>query len=391
MSILQMILGAGGASGGLDQGGIIASSTPVAAAGFGALVALSGDGTTLAAAGTADQPDDDSVFVYLRTNQTWASQQKITISNPGKTIAVRRLSLSEDGNTLAIADGYQDDGSAFTGSVWIYVRGGGVWTLQQRINGAVSFGVSVSLSPNGTTLAVGIQSDNLSTGRVDIYTLSAGTWSLQQSLTASDGATSRYFGVAVAVAGNTLVVGANGVPTPATDAGALYVFTRSGATWTQRVKLTSADLANSSNLGTTVAISKDEQTIVAAARTFAGAAACSGGLGRGAVFSWVGSGATWTELPFYTEGCGAFGADLSLSSNGQLLAVSSGRENVALLVRSGAGWASRQSVVATPVESGDDFGRAAALSYDGRHLVVGARLRDQGALSNSGAVFYFYL
>ncbi|EPY00121.1 FG-GAP repeat protein, partial [Magnetospirillum fulvum] len=88
--------------------------------------------------------------------------------------------------------------------------------------------------PGGTTDA----------GALYVFTRSGGTWTQASKLTASDKAAGDNFGSSVSLSsdGNTAVVGASGAdPGGISNAGAAYVFTRSGGTWTQQAKLTASD------------------------------------------------------------------------------------------------------------------------------------------------------
>src|SRR5690606_8690459 len=94
------------------------------------------------------------------------------------------------------------------------------------------------LALDGNTLAVSSYYRDNSAGVVYIYTRTAGVWTLQATLTANDRAIGDLFGVALALDGDTLAVSAPGADTAGgTDSGAVYVFTRSGGTWTQQAKL----------------------------------------------------------------------------------------------------------------------------------------------------------
>ena len=62
-------------------------------------------------------------------------------------------------------------------------------------------------------------------------------WDEEAKLVPGDGAASDVFGYSVSISGNTALVGAYGQDATATDAGAAYVYTRSGGTWTPTVKL----------------------------------------------------------------------------------------------------------------------------------------------------------
>ena len=80
----------------------------------------------------------------------------------------------------------------------------------------------------------------------------------EQKVIASDGAAEDYFGVSVALSGDTALVGAYGDDVGAnSNQGSAYVFTRSGTTWTQQGKLTASDGAADELFGVSVALSGD--------------------------------------------------------------------------------------------------------------------------------------
>ncbi len=65
-------------------------------------------------------------------------------------------------------------------------------------------------------------------GSAYVFTRTGGVWSQQAKLTASDLAYADYFGVSVAVSGDTAVIGAYGDDDGGSDSGSAYVFTRTG-------------------------------------------------------------------------------------------------------------------------------------------------------------------
>src|SRR5262245_41634 len=97
-----------------------------------------------------------------------------------------------------------------------------------------NFGISVAVS--GNTAVVGARFDDTSAGgnagSAYVFVRTGGVWTQQQKLTAPDGAGEDAFGVSVGIAGETIIVGAYRGDTPGgIDAGAAYVFLRSGGTW----------------------------------------------------------------------------------------------------------------------------------------------------------------
>lgn len=117
---------------------------------------------------------------------------------------------------------------------------------------------------NGSyTLAVGVPYEDTgatNAGAVYIFTSTtgeSGTWSQQQKIQASSVGNTDYFGVSVSVNGDSLVVGAHRDDDTVTDAGAFYIFERSGTTWTQSTKLQAPTPEGSGTFGRAVAMSGD--------------------------------------------------------------------------------------------------------------------------------------
>src|SRR5690606_5062301 len=135
------------------------------------------------------------------------------------------------------------EGVDSAGAVYVYTRNGGTWTFQQKLGASDAasddqFGHSLQLSSDGDTLAVGADEKDLAgvgyaVGGVYVFTRSGGTWTQQQKLLPNTPTSAAYFGTSVSFTwdGNMLAVGAYGRR-------AVYVFTRSGATWTERTIVT---------------------------------------------------------------------------------------------------------------------------------------------------------
>ncbi|MFN8286691.1 MAG: T9SS type A sorting domain-containing protein [Chitinophagales bacterium] len=138
-----------------------------------ASAAISGDGNTIALGNQADS-STGAVFVYYYSNGQWGLQAKLRAA--GQPINQRfgqSLSFSADGNTLAVGNGiYVLD---WGGGVWIYKRNGTTWSqftsklLPNDAIGQTHFGVSVALSANGNTLAVGGDYDDYYKGAVWVF------------------------------------------------------------------------------------------------------------------------------------------------------------------------------------------------------------------------------
>lgn len=146
-----------------------------------------------------------------------------------------RMAVSGDDSTLLIHDSL---GIVYK-TAFIYTRSGTTWTQQAELagydhkSGAVH---PVALSADGNTALIGNNASSSHTGAVFVYTRSGTTWSEPQQLLAPDGQAEDQFGYQVALSadGNTALISAHRVNN---GKGAAYVFTRSGNDWSQQQKI----------------------------------------------------------------------------------------------------------------------------------------------------------
>jgi uncharacterized protein (TIGR03437 family) len=200
----------------------------------------------------------------------WGARQKLT-ANDGAAFDEFGYALALTGDTLVVGAHYDTIGTnAVQGSAYVFTRNATGWAFQQKLaanDGAPGdlFGSAVAL--NIDTVVVGAPNHavggNLRQGSAYVFTRTGTAWTQWPKLTASDGAVDDFFGAAVALSGDTLVVGARGdnIGTN-TDQGSAYVYTRIG-NWFEQQKLTAGDGAPSDLFGTAVALSGD--TIVVGA------------------------------------------------------------------------------------------------------------------------------
>ncbi|MCH7984763.1 MAG: hypothetical protein IIC28_12430, partial [Chloroflexi bacterium] len=176
-------------------------------------------------------------------------------------------SAAIDGETAVFGSKFDDDAGSDSGTASVFVRNGTSWSLQQKLAASDAaagdtFGNSVAIS--GDTVVVGAPLDSdagTDSGSAYVFVRSGTSWSQQAKLTAGDAAAGDFFGVSVAISGDTVVVGAPFDADAGADSGSAYVFVRSGTTWSQQAKLTAGDAAAGDQFGCSVAISGD--TVVA--------------------------------------------------------------------------------------------------------------------------------
>jgi hypothetical protein len=247
---------------------------------------------------------------------------------------------------------------------------------QARLTGTSDsfFGYSVAVS--GNTAVIGAWNDAGGNGAAYVYVQAGTSWSLQQELTASNGASGDQFGYAVAISGNTILVGAGG---RSSGQGAAYVFSRSGTTWAQQAQLTSSDGAESDCFGCSVA--------VAGTSAFIGA---PGKLGNtGAAYAFTASGATWSQSSEFggQTSDGYFGFSVAISSDATVavagaFGANSSRGWAYVFGPSGGSWSQTAVVTAADGAAGDNFGYSVGAS-------PGAILVGAYANGGKGAAYYF--
>jgi hypothetical protein len=417
------------------QQAYVKPSNPQMGAEFGHAVVLSADGNTLAvsafweaskATGVGGNEHDESipqagaVYVFTRQGTRWTQQAYVKASNTGEAGTADTfgdgdqfgvsLTLSDDGNTLAVGSLTEDGGSPgingnqadnslnSAGAVYVFTRGGATWAQQAYIkptnpgNGDM-FGYTVALSANGDTLAVGSFDEDGSSRGIDgdddnqrngagaayVFTRAGGVWAQQAYIHSHNDEAGDSFGVNLSLSddGSTLLVGsldedclATGVNPPGCDndrlldisTGAAYVFVRNGTAWSQQAYLKSSNTGNNDWFGSRLALSGDGNTA-------AMGASLEDGSGKGINGSQDNNGANEAGAVY-------------------------------LFTRSGTTWTQQAYIKSEQNEAFDEFGGAVALSRDGRTLVASAHGEDGGARgvngnqkdnrrSESGAVYVF--
>jgi hypothetical protein len=277
---------------------------------FGYSVSVAADGSTLAVGAwgkeVAGEAKRGAVYVFSKMSGSWSQTATLTASDG---VAGDRLgwsvALSADGSTLAAGAVNNDR----PGKVYVFTRpGSGEWSGATQAaeltmsdapaNQNPGFGWSVAIAPDGSTVVAGAPALNFE-GAVYVFSRAATGWAdaaRPATLTASDANLNGEFGAAVALSddGSTILVGEfganNGQPSSGTgsDPGALYVFSQPVGGWavaTETAKLTPSDAGG--QLGRSVAVSPDGATVVGGAPGSTSS--------QGALYVYSRPGSTWTS------------------------------------------------------------------------------------------------
>jgi hypothetical protein len=322
---------------------------------FGWSVALSADGNTAIVGGPGDNSSIGAAWVFTRSSNTWSQQgTKLTgATTTGTTCATQgvvgqaelgySVAVSRDGNT-AIVGGWADNSAL--GAAWVFSRSGATWSpsaVKLCGSGAtdtvnIMQGFSVALSDNGTTAIIGGPNDgafyvqdaagnyivrDAARGAAWVFTLSGGVWSQQGEkrvgTTTTNSESQQGFSVALSGDGDTAIIGGPGEETSGTGTsgainasgttetsvhmsiGAAWVWTRSGATWTEQQKLVGASTASSNpGKGFSVTLGGGGNTALVGGPT--------DNANTGATWVFVNNSGTWKQQSAKLVGTGAVGA-----------------------------------------------------------------------------------
>lgn len=349
-------------------------------------VELSGDGNTMAASFTDPSTASNiGVLIYTRTSNSWALQATLlptpnSVGGFGFSIA-----LSNNGDYCVVGSPYVDtmtqsgSGSAGSGqsysytqsvalgAVYVFVRSGTTWTQQAKIRPTnyiwntfgptwFEFGKSVDINSDGTIIAFGSPGDNNSKNPYSYLNQVHGHY------------------------------------------GAIYIYSRSGTTWTQSQKISGNIFANGPPLGSYIAMTPDASTIVSSSGTITNLQSAPWAQGAQLqIFNRIGStyslkqtiGPDSSDIPTYNQysfGQHDFGA-LAISSNGQTIAVGmptysssflpgtetpTNRGRTKIYTYNGSTW-NLQSYLTQNINIAGE-GNSVSLSSNGDKLLVGASI-----------------
>jgi hypothetical protein len=361
---------------------------------FGISVAVDGDTAVIGARWDKHSglQEAGSAYVFTRSGTTWSQQAKLTAGTDAAVTVQFGHSVAIDGDTVVIGAIYDDQpGEDNCGAAYVFTRSGTTWSQQARLVAGDAtaddwFGNSVAI--DGDTAVIGAYADDPAgtpnAGAAYVFTRSGTSWSEQAKLIAGDPGYSADFGLSVAVSGDTAVIGTpenNNVG--GTNAGAAYVFTRVGTSWSEQAKLLAGDAADDDRFGWSVAVFGDTAVIGARNDDHAG------GGDAGSAYVFTRSGTSWSQQAKLTAGDAA-GNDFfgwSVAVDGDIAVIgATGNDAGApqagsayLFRRSGTKW-SEQAKYLGPPNSDARLGRSVSVS--GETALAGAH-EDTGGGSAS--------
>lgn len=374
---------------------------------FGDSVVMSGGLMVVGAPGdNAAGEHSGAAYVYRQEGTAWIREARL-LGDDTQAGHEFGTAVSISGDTVAVGAGEDIFWSPGAAAAYVFRRIDGNWVQEARLSPSdagvsASFGRAVSLS--GETLVVGSPGmvrglpphdwTDVPMGSAHIFRRGDAGWTEEARLSAPDGVPFDHFGDAVAVDGDTIVIGARGKGDGegAEETGAAYVFHREGTEWVFQIKLTGDDPRAFDRFGRCVAL---DGSLMAIGASMEG--------GAGAVHLFQQRGGSWvreTKLePDRLLLDGFFGSSVALKGD-VLVAGAIGVQGVGSVLHTlglGAGstyvfrrlageWVAEMVLLDEERTGRDRFGWSVALG-DELVAVSAARCDDSGV--DSGAVLVF--
>lgn len=356
---------------------------------FGFHVAIDGDtiavGHTKASVGMYTSAG--AVYVYVLDGGTWTQQAKL-IANDPEAVSALGIDVAISGDTLVAG--------ASSSEAYVFVRSGTTWSQQAKLAASdetQNFGRDVAIS--GDRILIGASADDQgggNAGAVYVFQRSGTSWTEQTKLLAWDATNGDYFGSAVRLDGDTAIISAPGDDVGVfPDVGSAYIWVYNGTGWTQQEKLTVSSGETADWVGSEVDVSGDFAVVGASGDDDAGDEA-------GAAYIFQRIGTNWTEqtklIASDTQAGDHFGESVAISGNRIVIgAADNVRSNgfwsgaAYVFVNDGTGWFEAFKLESSDVQYEDDFGKAVAIQ--GTRVVVGATRDDHSGLVDAGSAYVF--
>jgi hypothetical protein len=362
---------------------------------FGYSVAIDGNTALVGAERDDDNGSySGSAYIFRFNGSNWVEEAKLLASD-GAAYDCFGYSVAIDGNTALVGAPYDNDKGSASGSAYIFRFNGSTWVQQAKLlasDGAASdvFGYSVAIDGNTALVGARYDDDNGSySGSAYIFRFNGSNWVQEAKLLASDGATYDYFGYSVAIDGNTALVGADGDDDHGYDSGSAYIFRFNGSNWVQEAKLLASDGAAYDYFGISVAIDGNSALVGAHYDD-------DKGYDSGSAYIFRFNGSSWVQEAKLLASDGAaydyFGHSVAIDGNTALVGADGdddkgSNSGSAYIFRfNGSTWVEKTKLLALDGAAWDEFGYSVAI--DGSTALVGAYGDDDnGSLSGSTYVF----
>lgn len=363
-------------------------------AGFGYAVDIDGSRAVVGAFEENVSIDSEgAAYIFEEIGGVWLETQRITVTDL-PVHANFGCAVSISGDYVIIGAEHDDVNGNASGSAYIFELINGTWTeINKLTNGAPNSWFGSAVAIHNDKILVGAYRRNFGRGAAYAYEYNSGNWGLTQILTPVDEWMDDYMGYAVALNDSVAAVSLPGDDSvDDQDVGAVYTYKYSGGSWSHIDTLMASDVTW--EFGNAIAL-YDNKMVVGTEKD------SENGFLAGAAYTFEYDGDNWTETQRLTPSDAGepqwFGSDVDLYENTLLIGAGgdttngSGSGAAYIYQYSGGYWIEVNKLLPTDGQGGDDFGRAVAIS-EGK-VIIGAHDNNNNLIDfgygDSGAAYIF--
>ena len=261
---------------------------------------------------------------------------------------------------------------------------------------------AIGINSDGTYFIGGARTEDpvgaFNGGKAYIFTRSGTSWSQQATLESSDIQGNDQFGTGVAINGDgTIAVVAatgedGGSGDPLSSSGAVYVYTRSGSTWSEQTILRASNAGASDQFGEQIDMDEAGEYLLVSSHTEDGPSNATSNVGCAYVFKRTGS--SWTEQAILRPSdpaASAFFGRGAINSEGNIIVIGSRVDSnsagaVYVFTRSGSEW-TQQAKITSPGGNSTFFGGAVAINEG--NIIVARAARTSSSVNNDGVLYVY--
>ncbi|MEE2662830.1 MAG: FG-GAP repeat protein [Myxococcota bacterium] len=337
------------------------------------------------------------VLIPARASLASVPEETALMVSDGAADDLFGLAVAIDGDTTLVGGVGADGNSVDCGAAYVFRYDGTAWIEGPKLiasDGAVGDYFGISVAVDGDTALVGAgRHDGIGTdsGAAYVFRYDGTAWVEEAKLTSSDSAGDDYFGYWVAIDGDTALVGAVGSNGNVIDSGAAYVFRYDGLGWAQEAKLTAFDGTDGDFFGRSVALNGDT-AVIGAGRDD------DKGTNSGAAYVFRNNGTTWVPTTKLTASDGAdfdaFGMSVAIEADTVVIGafgdddMGGGSGSAYVFRYDGTTWVEEKKLLAFDGTEFDNFGMSVAIAGD--TVAVGAIGDDDNALDSGSAYVFHY-
>ena len=335
-----------------------------------------------------------AIYVHYFTGSSWVQQAKLSASDPASN-AYLGSDVAIYGNYIVVGDYQKDEVGIDSGAAYIYKKTTTGWEYSQKLMPSVlrqfsQFGYSVAL--NDKFLIVAARGHDSYKGRIFVYELQNGIWILSQnfsSIAANDG---DYFGESIALFETTLVVGATSSHTEIVSGGAAFIFEHNGSSWSQTNKLIASDGSLGDFFGAAVDIFQDKIIVGAHGND-------QYATNSGSVYIFEKSGSSWIaqtrieRSSTYAQANSFYGSSVAIRGEYALIGAFGSYANIQypgeayLYKKVGSSWTLVKRITSSSIGVNAGFGKDVALCST--HALISAPHDTNSSSTISGSVFIY--